>query len=547
MITDPLQKKAFDAVGATLPFELDPRGITVEPGVSYVQSPIKAHDYATGLMAAAASVVERFGRMRGLPTQTMTLNRRLCGLRLNDMQLNFLNGYSTLMDNWGIGPDNGTYRTRDGRYVTMIGLHPRLRDGLLSLLQCANSTAAIRSAVEKKTAQQLEDEAAPLNLPLFMVRAHDEWLEHPQGKATEKRAMIDIEQKGSDRKRVLGKAKHRPLEGVRVLELTDVVSGPQGGQLLAEQGADVLKVQPPLGNVVYPIWMAVSWGKRNILLDVKSAYGKKRFAEFLGSADVLIDSMAPGAIERLGFDEPARRRLNPNLVYAKLSFAAPGTPWGDRKGFEQIAQAVTGVVDTHSKGLAEPTVVAALLNDALTGYLLAIGVVAALSEREEKGGYWNVGGYLTRCSAEAMKFARPGKAEEVAPVTIQDFIDFGVDQDSPFGTFTRLEPSVRFSHTPAMALLPTSWPGTSPDTSEWMPVADAPPKMPAYPSKLAREDGIRNLTVCYGIPDRGDAPQGGFGLASKELPGDLKAQIQKYMEGQKRKPGAHFAAAAASK
>jgi hypothetical protein len=394
---------------------------------------------------------------------------------------------------------------------------------------------AIRSAVEKKSAQQLEDEAAALHLPLFMVRTHEEWLGHPQGKATEPRALIDIEQKGSERKRALGKAKHRPLEGVRVLELTDVVSGPQGGQLLAEQGADVIKVQPPYGNVVYPIWMAVSWGKRNILLDVKSTYGKKRFAELLGSADVLIDSMAPGAIERLGFDEATRRRLNPNLVYAKLSFAAPGTPWSDRKGFEQTSQAVTGVIDTHSKGLAEPTLVAALITDALTGYLLATGVAAALSEREEKGGYWHVGAYLTGCAAEAMNFAKPGEAEEVAPVTIQDFVDFGVDQDSAFGTFTRLEPSVRFSHTPSMAMLPTSWPGTSPDTLEWLRVADAPPKMPAYPSRLARADGIRNLTVCYGIPDRCDAPQGGFGLASKELPADLKADIDRYMKTQSNK------------
>src|SRR5215831_7993580 len=226
-----LQKKAYDAVAQALPFEIDPTKITVEPGVSYVQSPIRSHDYAVGLMAAGAAVVERLGCLRGLPSQTMALNRRLCGLRLNDLQLQFLNGYSTLVDNWPIGPDNGTYRTKDGRHVTMIGLHPGLRDALLSLLQCANSTAAIRSAVEKKTAQQLEDEAAPLNLPLFMVRTHEEWLEHPQGKATEKRPMIDIEQRGSDRKRVLGKAKHRPLEGLRVLELTDVVSGPQGGQL----------------------------------------------------------------------------------------------------------------------------------------------------------------------------------------------------------------------------------------------------------------------------------------------------------------------------
>src|SRR5262249_17224664 len=116
MITDPLQKKAYDAVSSALPFEIDPGKISVQPGLSYVQSPIKTHDYATGLMAAGASVVERLGRMRGLPSQTMTMNRRLSGLRLNDMQLNFLNGYSTLMDNWGIGPDNGTYRTKEGRY-----------------------------------------------------------------------------------------------------------------------------------------------------------------------------------------------------------------------------------------------------------------------------------------------------------------------------------------------------------------------------------------------------------------------------------------------
>jgi hypothetical protein len=277
----------------------------------------------------------------------------------------------------------------------------------------------------------------------------------------------------------------------------------------------------------------MSWGKRNIMLDIRTAHGKKRFSELLATADVLIDSQAPGVLARLGFDEATVRRLNPNLVYAKLDLFAPDTPGAARKGFEQSAQAVTGMIDTHSKGLAEPTLVAALVNDALTAYLLATGVVAALSEREEKGGYWYVGGYLTRCSAEAVTFAEPADTEEYAPVTVQDFVDYGIDQVSPFGTFTRLSPPVQFSHTPSMTMLPTSWPGTSPDTAEWIPVGDAPPKTPHYPSKVSREEGgLRNLTVCYGIPDRGDG-QGGFGLASKELPQDLAIQIQQYMEAHK--------------
>src|SRR5262245_29597963 len=160
MITNPFQRKAYDAVAAALPFAIDPAKITVEPGVSYLPSPIKLHDYAAGVMAAFGSVVGHIGRVRGLPAQTMTLNRRLCGFHLNGLQVQFLNGYPIILDTWPLGPDNGTYHTKDGRYVTMIGLHPHLRDGLLDYFQSANTTAAIQAAVEKKTAQQLEDEVA---------------------------------------------------------------------------------------------------------------------------------------------------------------------------------------------------------------------------------------------------------------------------------------------------------------------------------------------------------------------------------------------------
>jgi len=529
MMTNPFQRKAYDAVAAALPFAIDPARITVEPGVSYLPSPVKLHDYAAGVMAAFGSVVEHLGRVRGLPAQTMTLNRRLCGFHLNELQTQFLNGYSVMMDTWPMAADNGTYRTKDGRYVQMIGLFPHLALGLTAHLQCANTPEAIQAAVEKYTAQQLEDEVAQLNLALGIVRTPQEWLAHPQGAATAKLPVFDIDQQGSTKKRVLGTAKYRPLEGVRVVDLTNVVAGPTAGFVLAEQGADVIYVHPPRGDWVTPIWLSVNWGKKTILTDIKSPDGKKRFIDLLASADVLISSQRPGALDHLGLSEAELRDINPNLVYAAESWAPPGTPWALRRGFEQIAQAVTGTMHVHSEGLGleAPTVVPALMNDHLTGYLLAIPVVAALAEREEKGGFWRVDSSLTRTSMLGNELVGSVDDEPYAPVTVQDLIDYGVDQDSPWGTFTRFTPPVAFSHTPSMALRAPAWPGTDPDTIGWTanPAGDAPPQMPHYPSKLAREGRIRNLAPNFGIEDRGDGG-GVVGLVSK--PEALEAQLKKY-------------------
>ena len=175
------QRHAYDTVAAALPFPLDATKVSVAPGISYVKSPVKAHDYAAGVMAAFGSVVEHLGAVRGLPSQTLKLDRRRCGLLLNSLQLLFQNGYSTIMDTWGVNPDNGTYRTKDGRHVTMIGLHPHLRDRLLVALDCVNTAQAIQAAVEKKTAQELEDEAIAKHLPLGIVRTPAEWAAHPLG------------------------------------------------------------------------------------------------------------------------------------------------------------------------------------------------------------------------------------------------------------------------------------------------------------------------------------------------------------------------------
>ena len=518
MITEALQKKTYDAIAAALPFAIDPAKVTVEPGVSYTVSPIKAHDYAAGVMVAFGSVVEHIGRLCGLPSQTMTLNRRRCGLLLNSGQLQFVNGYGCLMDTWPIGPDNGTYRARDGRFVTMIGLHPHLRDALLDYFQCSNSAHAIQAAVEKKEAQQIEDEMAARRLAAGIVRSPEEWLAHPQGAATAKLPMVQLDQRGKGDKRRLGKARARPLEGVRVVEMAHLVAGPTIGRLLAEQGAEVIKVQAPVSDWVLPLWLDVNWGKKCILTDVKSHSGKARLIALLAEADVLVNSNSPGALERLGLDEATLREINPSLVYAGASYASPDTSWADRKGFEQIGQAVSGMMHVNSVGMDEPTLISVLLNDYITGYLAAIGAVAALAEREEKGGFWKSGASLSRCATMAASLTAPRDAEPYEPVGIKDMIAHGIDQETPLGTFTRLSSAVAFSHTPSMLTLPTGLPGNYPDTTTWStePPAATEHHLPHVLSRIARNGGIRNLVPGHGIEDRGDGG-GGLSLASKTL------------------------------
>ncbi|NBV45678.1 MAG: CoA transferase [Planctomycetia bacterium] len=511
-----LQRKAYEAVAASLPFALDATKVRVTPGISYVKSPVKAHDYAVGVMAAFGSVVEHLGRIRGLPAQTMHLDRRRCGLLLNGLQLHFQNGYSTIMDTWGVNPDNGTYRAKDGRHVTMIGIHPHLRDRLLVYLDCTNTAQAMQAAVEKKTAQELEDDAVRLNLPLGIVRTPAEWLAHPVGAAVATRPLIDFQGTGSEKQRLLGPAKHRPLEGVRVVELTHMVAGPNCARQLAEQGADVIKVQPPMGDWVLPIWMDASWGKKNILLDIKGRRGKARFHELLATADVLVDGQRPGSLAKLGFDDAGLRAINPNLVHASLSCFPIGTPWGERPGFEQIAQAVSGTMHVHSEGMAAPTVVPALINDYLTGYLTAIGVVAALAEREQRGGFYHVAASLARCSTLSPSLAEKLDAELYEPVRMKDLVEHAIDQPSPAGIFTRIAAPVEFSHTPSMVHRHPTLMNSMPDTTGWDDVPTAAPQVPHYPSQLAREGGIYGLVECFGIEDRSDGG-GIMSLASKSL------------------------------
>jgi crotonobetainyl-CoA:carnitine CoA-transferase CaiB-like acyl-CoA transferase len=448
-----IQGNVFNAVRECLPFKIDPGNILVEDGPSYSWSPIKVHDYAVGVMAAYGSAVEHLGVIRGLPNQTLTLNRRLAGLLLNTFQNTYINAQQILMDSWAVGIDSGIYLAQDGRHVSFIGLLPHLRDGIIGYFNGAYTQPTLQAQVEKKPAQQIEDELNELGFPAGIVRTPEEWLAHPAGQAASKAPLIGVESHGGPHGRKLGQARHRPLEGVRVIEIANIIAGPTSSRLLADQGADVIKVYPIVGGWALATALDTGWGKRNVRLDLRTPYGRARFTELLAEADVFLDGQGPGALARLGFGIQEIQSISPSIVLAGMSYPVRGTSWETRKGFEQIAQAVTGVVHVNSVNLPEPTYTSVLVNDYCTGYLTAAGMIAALIEREEKGGIWTSTTSLTRNSMEVVAKAADGPAEKPVPYSYEDLIAFGVDQDSPNGVWTRLRSSVEFSDTPSFSAL----------------------------------------------------------------------------------------------
>jgi hypothetical protein len=138
----------------------------------------------------------------------------------------------------------GFYPTRDSKWIFILGLFPNLRDGLLTLLNCAHSKTAIGESIAKWNAQELEDALAEYGLSGGMLRTEDEWRAHPQGKSLSKLPVVDVVKIGESESELNINDKKRPLSGIRVIDLTRVLAGSMASRLLAEQGADVMHNLP---------------------------------------------------------------------------------------------------------------------------------------------------------------------------------------------------------------------------------------------------------------------------------------------------------------
>jgi crotonobetainyl-CoA:carnitine CoA-transferase CaiB-like acyl-CoA transferase len=183
------------------------------------------------------------------------------------------------------------------------------------------------------------------------------------------------------------------LEGIKVVDLSVMISGPLAGMLLADQGADVIKVESPgLGDImrilgsskggVTGIFLNNNRGKRSLVLDLKKPEGLDVLKRLISEADVLIQNFRPGAMERLGLGYEDAAKLNPNLIYTSISGYGPDGPFSHRRVYDNVIQAGSGLASVQTDpATGIPSMYRTLVCDKTTAYTAAAAITSALFAR----------------------------------------------------------------------------------------------------------------------------------------------------------------------
>ena len=187
-----------------------------------------------------------------------------------------------------------------------------------------------------------------------------------------------------------------PLTGLKVLDLTGMVSGPVAAMMLADQGAEVIKVEPVNGelvrhmaaphNGVNPVFFSCNRGKKSIALDLKSEEGKKILLKLASEADIFMQNFRPGAIERMGFGEDVIRKLNEKIIYVSINGFGNRGPYANSRVYDPVIQALSGATDIQAdRETGKPKMFRIIIADKVTALTTAQAISSALYAREKHG------------------------------------------------------------------------------------------------------------------------------------------------------------------
>ena len=399
--------------------------------------------------AAAALMERRSGR-----AQTVRVSTRQAAASLRSYTVQTLDGISP-----GGAPSDATplacfYPTRDGRSFFIHGVLPHLAQGTLRVLDLPNTPPtydAVARAVAGWDAETLEDALAAAGMCGAYARTAAEWDTHPQQTATATAGPLEVVRIGDAPPLPLARGE-RPLAGVRVLDLTRILAGPTCGRTLAEHGAEVLLVSAPKLDSVKSFVLDTGHGKRSTYLDLDRAVDRSTLQSLAAGADVFSQSFRAGRIARRGFAPADLAALRPGIVAVSVNCYGHQGPWAGRPGWDQLAAAATGLACLQGGPDRPPALMNVAACDYVTGYLAALGTLAALYRRSVEGGSWEVRVSLAQTGRWLRDFAAPRVPGPSIDLSLPD--RYFAEVDTPLGRLRHLAPVACMSGTPPRWELP---------------------------------------------------------------------------------------------
>jgi crotonobetainyl-CoA:carnitine CoA-transferase CaiB-like acyl-CoA transferase len=288
------------------------------------------------------------------------------------------------------GELSGDYRARDG-WVKLHANYPNHRDAVLVALGVPQDRAAVARAVSGRSAVEVEDAVVAANGAAAAMRTPQEWADHPQSRAVAALPLVAFTRLAdSDSPALPLSPADRPLETVRVLDVTRVLAGPVAGRVLASYGAHVLRVGADHLPLVAAAFLDTGFGKRFCHLDLRTGAGRETLRGLIAQADVVLQAYRPDALRRLGFGPAECAALRPGLVYVSISAWGRSGPWRGRRGFDSLVQMACGIAAEGARAAATgtPCPLPAQALDHATGWFAAWAAVEGLRRRHREGGSW---------------------------------------------------------------------------------------------------------------------------------------------------------------
>jgi hypothetical protein len=423
-----------------------------------LRTPFRITETGTATLAAVGLAASDLWKLRTGHNQAIAIDTRRATASLRSGHYLKLNGETVSNE-----PNTimGFYPAKNGRWSYVHSNFSNHRAAALKVLGVADDREAVRKAVAKWDALELEEAIIAAKGAGGMVRTLEEWARHPQGVAVAALPLMEILKIGDSPPEELPDG-DRPLSGIRVLDLTRVIAGPTCARTLAEHGADVLKISaahlPSLGRQEYD----TGHGKLSAHLDLREERDKDILRGLVREADVFSQGYRPGTIGGRGFSPEALAQMRPGIVAISLCAFSHVGPWAARRGFDTVIQSVGGIAMRQGEIFpgAEPGPqfypVSAI--DFLTGYLMAFGAMVALARRASEGGSWLVRISLAQSGRWLIGRGQvPQAALRDVPkdFTAAEIERWSMTSDTPDGKLQHLAPVIRLSETPPRWARPT--------------------------------------------------------------------------------------------